>query len=314
MVRDTLDGAVGKLRGEIRREVDGFFSISGGACMGETMAFVRRYRPETERYREVLASAGFSSALYLVFQDFRQALEGYLAEVVTPELLNFLHRTETGMLTRLEAVAQPFAGLARDALAELDPGGGPPAAGNGFEARLDAEGIKRLAGLKAPSATTPLRFSARIRTEARARFGFYTVVQWARRALNRQPPGPEQRGLQALTDALPRIKRETIKAVEFHFKSHRENIKFQYLFKLLDAAAASIQEAIHDRLRAYGEDLSQMAGRVEFQGSGRQQTAARLSVLETEAEALGRTLAALHQALCAPRAQAPEGCPPTPPE
>ena len=299
MVRDTLDGAVNKLRGEIRREVDSFLSPGTGTLVGETLEYVHRYRPEADRYRETLSAAGFSSALYLVFQDFRQDLETYLAEVVTPEILNFLNRIEAWMLARLEGVAQPFAGITQDALADLDDSNPPLAASAAaVGSRLDADGLKRFAGLKAPSAAAPLRFSARIRTEAVARFGFYTVVQWVRRTFKRgRNPGLEQRGVRALMDALPRIKHETAKVIEFHFKSHRENIKFQYLFKLLDAAAVSIQESICDQLRAYGEDLSQMAGKVEFQGAGSQQVALRLEAVETEAADLGRAFETFQQSL-----------------
>ena len=287
-----------KLRDEIRREVDRFLSPYAGTLIGDTFEFVRGYRPESARYQEVFKVAGFSSALYLVFQDFRQALEGYLAEIVTPEMLRFLNRTEERMLAQLDDVAKPFAVLAQDTLADLDGGVLAPGA-EAIGSRLDVEGLKRFAGLKVPSATTPLRFSARIRTEAVARLGFYTLVQWARRVLKRENAGPDQRGLKALMDALPRIKRETIKAIEFNFKSYRENIKFQYLFKLLEAAAASIQESLSDQLRAYGDDLSQMAERVESQGAGRQQVDGQLADIESEAAALSQRFEALRQALAA---------------
>lgn len=300
LVRDTLDGAAAKQRDALRHEIDRFFSPRTGTLIGDTLTFVRQYAPETGKYRETLQSAGFSSAFYLVFQDFRQALEGFLAETVTPEVLRFLREAETRAVAQLSEVARPFATMAREALADLDAGAaGAGAAGEdaGQLTFIDVDALKQRVGLKVPSAATPLGFSARIRTEAVARLGFYTVVEWARRILKKPAAASTDKGVQALLDGLRRIKRETLKAVAFHFKSYQENIKFQYLFKLVDAAAVGIREALGDQLRAYGEDLSQLAESIESQGVGRQQVADQLKGIETAAAAAGRTLAEMRRRL-----------------
>jgi GTPase SAR1 family protein len=300
LVRDTLDGAAAKQRDTLRHEIDRFFSPRTGTLIGDTLTFVRQYAPETGKYRETLQSAGFSSAFYLVFQDFRQALEGFLAETVTPEVLRFLREAETRAVEQLSEVARPFATMAREALADLDAGTaveGVAGENAGQLTFIDVDALKQRAGLKVPSAATPLGFSARIRTEAVARLGFYTVVEWARRILKKPAAAPTDKGVQALLDGLRRIKRETLKAVAFHFKSYQENIKFQYLFKLVEAAAVGIREALGDQLRAYGEDLSQLAESIESQGVGRQQVADQLKGIETAAAAAGRALAEMRRRL-----------------
>jgi len=294
LVRDTLDGAAAKQRDALRHEIERFFSPRTGTLIGDTLAFVRQYAPETGKYREALQSAGFSGALYLVFQDFRQSLEGFLAETVTPEVLRFLREAEGRTVEQLSEVARPFAAMAREALADLDPETAAGETAGEDPARLtfvDIDALKRRAGLKVPSAATPLGFSARIRTEAVARLGFYTVVEWARRILKKPAAAPTDKGMQALLDGLRRIKRETLKAVAFHLQDYQENIKFQYLFKLVDAAAVGIREALGDQLRACGEDLSQLAERIESQGVGRQQVVAQLEEIEKAAAAAGHTLA-----------------------
>jgi GTPase SAR1 family protein len=300
LVRDTLDGAAAKQRAVLRQEVDRFFSPRTGTLIGDTLTFVRQYTPETAKYRESLQSAGFSSGLYLVFQDFRQALEGFLADTVTPEVLRFLRAAEIRTVEQLSEVALPFAIMAREALADLDTGatGGSAAVEDSLRLTfIDVDALKQRAGIKIPSAATPLGFSARIRTEAVARLGFYTAVEWARRILKKPTAAPTDKGVQALLDGLRRIKRETLRAVEFHFKNYQENIKFQYLFKLVEAATVGIREALGDQLRAYGEDLSLLAERIESQGVGRQQVADRLEGIETAAAAAGRTLAELRRRL-----------------
>lgn len=300
LVRDTLDGAAAKQRDALRHEIDRFFSPRTGTLIGDTLSFVRQYAPETGKYREMLKTAGFSGALYLVFQDFRQALEGFLAETVTPEVLRFLRDLEMRAVEQLSEVARPFATMAKEALTELDEeegAGGATGENTVQPAFIDVDALKQRAGLKVPSAAAPLGFSARIRTEAVARLGFYTAVEWARRLFKKPAPTPTDKSVQALLDGLRRIKRETLRAVAFHFKNYQENIKFQYLFKLVDAAAVGIREALGDQLRAYGEDLSQLAERIESQGVGRQQVVAQLEDIQTAAAAAGRTLAEMRRRL-----------------
>ena len=42
----------------------------------------------------------------------------------------------------------------------------------------------------------------------------------------------------------------------FHFKDYQENIKFQYIYKLIEAASNSLYETLIDRFQVYGTDLS----------------------------------------------------------
>ena len=44
----------------------------------------------------------------------------------------------------------------------------------------------------------------------------------------------------------------------FHFKSYRENIKFQYILKLTEAVAESFYREILDRFQIYSTDISHL--------------------------------------------------------
>ena len=59
----------------------------------------------------------------------------------------------------------------------------------------------------------------------------------------------------ALKDGVRGIKRETEKAVVFHFKNYRENLKFQYIFKLVDAVSHAVFESMVSRFQIYATDL-----------------------------------------------------------
>jgi len=67
---------------------------------------------------------------------------------------------------------------------------------------------------------------------------------------------------QALQDALRRMKRETQRSVVSQLKDYRENLKFRYLFQLVEIACESYTQAVLDRFQAYSSDLSAIFKRV----------------------------------------------------
>ena len=52
------------------------------------------------------------------------------------------------------------------------------------------------------------------------------------------------------------MKRETEKSMAFFFKDYQENIKFQYMYKIVEAVSNSLYESLVDRFQAYAADLS----------------------------------------------------------
>jgi hypothetical protein len=58
------------------------------------------------------------------------------------------------------------------------------------------------------------------------------------------------------------MKRETARSVVFHLKDYRENLKFRYLFKLVEAASESFSRTVLEQFQAYSSDLSTAIERV----------------------------------------------------
>ena len=54
------------------------------------------------------------------------------------------------------------------------------------------------------------------------------------------------------------MKKETEGSLVFHFKNYKENLKFQYIFKLLDDASNHIYDVMMERFHDYTQDLSQL--------------------------------------------------------
>jgi hypothetical protein len=88
------------------------------------------------------------------------------------------------------------------------------------------------------------------------RLGFYRALRNVKTLFRKSSDSKGQQALKALKDAARRIKRETEKTVVFNLKDYRENLKFRFLFKLVDATADGFAQAVLDRFQAYFSDLS----------------------------------------------------------
>lgn len=61
------------------------------------------------------------------------------------------------------------------------------------------------------------------------------------------------------------MKHETEKSIRFHMRDYRENVKFQYLFRLADAMAGALNESLAERFQAHADNLLNMVGEIRTQ-------------------------------------------------
>jgi hypothetical protein len=120
------------------------------------------------------------------------------------------------------------------------------------------DSVKVIAGIKLPPAVATLRYSAKIKTEAVLRLGFYNAVKVLKQVLKKPFRNELERQKNALRDGGQRMKHETEKSMQSHLKDYRENIKFQYLFRLADAVAEALKDTMIGRLQAYAGSLIKM--------------------------------------------------------
>lgn len=155
---------------------------------------------------------------------------------------------------------------------------------------LDPEGIRRRSGLAVPPLATSLHYSARIRTEAVVRLGVYNVMgtlkRWFRRAGSAEGEGARH----ALEDSLRRIRRETERSVVFHMSNYRENLKYQYMFKLVDLMSNTLYDGIRDRFRVLTADLSDIERLADQEKDVKEASLQALAGLEASSRELLRRL------------------------
>ena len=262
MIRSTLDGSLQNIKNEIKKDIDRFFDARSGDVLAEILEFINNYSVPAIQYEENLKSAGFADTIYVTFQEFKQALDAFIAESVIPKIIRFVRIEEQKIITRLSTVAGPFESMVKNALGEYTT------ALEGFGISLKPEGeveiklpdmdtIKTGTGLTLPPLVAAMRYSARIKTEAVMRLGAYSFMGLFRKILKKPADNHGEHAIRALKDSSRQMKRETRRSILFHFKDYRENMKFQYIFKLLDAASRELHESLFDRFRIYATDLSQ---------------------------------------------------------
>jgi Mg2+ and Co2+ transporter CorA len=140
--------------------------------------------------------------------------------------------------------------------------------------------IKELAGLQLPPATAVLRYSAKIKGEAFIRLGFYALFTAFKRLLRKTAFTRRQREVMALKDGMIRLKRDTERSIEANLTDYRENLKFQYLYKLIDAVAENLYETLFERFQAIDKDLAEMVDQIGQKGDDKRKTITALCDLE----------------------------------
>ena len=265
LINSTLTGAVLKEKQALKSDIDRLFSNRSSEVVGATIDFIRNYRVPHDTYERYLKSSGFSHTLYMVFQEFRQALDAFMAENVNPAIIRFVKDKEHKIAENLKAAVDPYHAMVRSVLAGYD------GMMDGFDKNFsegvpqqaempDMDAIKRFLELSLPPVVASMRYSARVKTDAALHLGFYTVIGVVKKIFNKSVQNQDGEKINALQDGVKRIKRETEKAVVFHFKNYRENLKFQYIYKLVDAVSRAVYDMLVVRFQVYAADLTHLAG------------------------------------------------------
>jgi hypothetical protein len=293
VIKSSLDGAVHRVKEEIKSDIEQFFNMRSDGIIGMMLSFIDKYDLPSQEYDHGLNDMGFANALYRVFQDFKQAIDRYITEEINPDIIRFIKEKEKWIDTYLCSVASPYDGLIRDMMTEYDRAMGTFGLNriNNWSDKIefqDVENIRSAIGLKFPISTAALRYSAKVKTEATLRLGLYKAVSVVKRFLKK--PDKKDETMRALNHGILRMKHETKEAIISHFLDNKENIKFQYFFKLADAIADNCHQMLLGRFQAYTRNLSQLADNINKKEVDREDTANRLSEIAASSMAINERL------------------------
>jgi GTPase SAR1 family protein len=276
LIKSTLKGSSEEIMKDLKAEIDSFFNVHSGGISSETLDFIRSYSVSFEKYREKLAVSGFSNTLHFIFQKFKRELDVFMAENINPEIARFLREIDERLQRYLESIARPYKAMASDAVSELRAAirtPGPDIQTSSFDGQslLDIDEVKQTANLKLPSGSAALQYSAKIRAEAIVRLGFYSAINLFKKALKKSAKKRKEEQIHALADGFELIKAETEKTIVFHFENYRENIKFQYVLKLLDASTENLHDFLIEQFQSHGTDLKTLGEMMKTQGNSRKE-------------------------------------------
>ncbi|MDX2448286.1 MAG: dynamin family protein [Desulfobacterales bacterium] len=263
LVKNTLEGASRNIKQNLKQIIDRFFDVRNGPVVKDMIAFIRNFQFNLEPYESSLESSRFTEMLYLVFQDFKAAVDSHLAETIHPRIVRFIREEEEKIKSHLESVATPYAAMVKEAMADYqaamaDTGASQPENPGSRLVLADLKVLRLRDNLRLPPVETTMRYSARIKTEAVMRFGFYSVIKAFRKLLKKSESRQNHRKQKALEDGFRRMKLETERSISVQFRDYQENVKFQYLFRLTDVMVQQLNDDLRERFKFYFTDASKM--------------------------------------------------------
>jgi len=263
MVKSTLEGAVQQIKREVRADVDRFFDARSGEIVPALIDFVKNDTVPIHQYQDHLSADGFSNTLYMVFQEFKNHIDTFMAENVNPRIFHFVKDEEEKIKEYFDSITGPYALMITDALTKYTSAMEQSVSGTTAEyqkvmVQPDVKMLKRHNKLDLPPASATMNYSTAIKTEAIMRLGYYNFIKAVKRLFRQRAGSQTENAVSALQDSVSRMKKETVEGLLFHFKNYRENIKFQYIFRLVDIISDYIFDALMERFHDYSEDLSQL--------------------------------------------------------
>ena len=295
MIRSTLDGALNKVKEDISQGVDRFFDPARGQLVTEVMNHIRHYTPDHGQLENTLEDDAFVRAMGAVHRDFRQNVDRFLTEEITPRIVGLSRGLEEKLGEDLVRITSPYSLMVDDTLGEYRQALETLGIDLGEERRhgqpdIGMETARRRAGIHFPSVSTVLNYSFKVRAEVIVRFGVYNVVNFMKRLLKKPQEAQGALGIRALEEGMVRTCKEAMEAIGQHLRSYKENLKARYFYVLADALADRLFECHAEAFDAYLGQLGDVSGRVGAQGEEKGQALEALGVMEKEALRLFRNV------------------------
>jgi len=300
VIKSTLDGSIQQIKHELKIEIDRYFDIRSGNLIRDIAEFIKNYSIVYQQYEDDSKASGFSNTLYLIYQEFKQAFDTFMAETINPEVIRFVRKQEARIHEHLESIAGPFDVMVQDAIATYNRMMGKLGINRSNENIKnidlpDIGTIKSITGLTLPPVAAYMRYTAKMKTEATMRLGLYKLVNIFKRLLKKPIQGKNEGEILALKDGVLRMKREMEKSVISHLKDYQENIKFQYIYRLVEAESNSLYESLLDRFQVYGADLSSIVDLINNKMIDKEQTTEMMKTMALDCSEMSEEINGLRE-------------------
>jgi HAMP domain-containing protein len=113
-----------------------------------------------------------------------------------------------------------------------------------------------------PPVITFIHYSAKIKTEAVMKLGFFSVIRIFKKMIKKPISENSSDKIEALKSGVRRMKRETQKSIIFHLNNYKENMKFKYLIQLVDVVSGVLDQELLRGFNNYADDLLRLNQRI----------------------------------------------------
>ncbi|MGD9233776.1 MAG: dynamin family protein, partial [Desulfobacterales bacterium] len=120
VIKSTLNGSIQQIKRQVKLEIDRYFDIRSGNVIRDIKEFIKNYSISYQQYEDDIKTSGFSNTLYMIFQEFKQAFDTFMAETINPEVIRFVRKQEANIHEHLESIAGPFDVMVQDAIAKYN--------------------------------------------------------------------------------------------------------------------------------------------------------------------------------------------------
>jgi hypothetical protein len=277
VLKTTISGAVAKIKKKLNVDVNRFFDVRSGDIFRKIVQFVKEYKGLTQPVDGKADLPGVSKTVYRGYQEFKQSLNKFMTEDINPEIVRFVKTKEHEIGNYFETILRPYHGALSDAYDEyrrmMNKLG--VSLNNETQLKIELPNLKaqlEQSGPKPPKLVTTTQYSAKIKTAALLRLGVYSLQQNLKKLLKKPSRKPTDVIQKALSGGTQQMKRDTMRLIVEQLKDYRENLKFAFLFKLIENFAENLVDLMQDRFQLFVTDLSAIADRLDSTKVDKQHT------------------------------------------
>ena len=257
-IKNSLEGAVNDFKSRIKKEIDTFFD-SKGVLFSSLRQFIESFQIPYDRYMELIEDKSLSYVQYLIFREYKEAVDSFIARKMNPQIIGFIRRMDEKIKEDFVSAIEPYYEMLMDVKTDLRI----PYSIE-IESMLDLDYIKKLYKIALPSIKSALEYSIMLGTETVLRFGIYKFWTHIKSILKREKEESDTKEkIKALEDGLKKIKRQSLESIQFSILNYKENLKYQYAIALIDSCKQYLIEKMDEYLRQNIESFLHMERQIK---------------------------------------------------
>ncbi len=296
IVSNSFGGAMTDLVDQVQMNTKKIFEQDNQAILQDTQSFIKTIPIDVEKYRSVVKESGFNKILYLLFQDFKRALDIYVLDSVQPKLNQFIKSQESLITAYFNSLFDSY----QIDLIEVDSTFQfESIQKNGqhqdvFTDSIDIEKIIRILGLKSPGTVFKANYTPKIKLNIFTDFGFHTLFDIVKAVFNKQDTISFTPGL---NKSVLKIKQESSKRLYRQFKTYQSDVQSNYLTPLIDAAVRDFKEKINQRFNQYDSYKQEMNGYLLLEQSQKEEQKIKILAIKKRIHKVVKEINAIDEIL-----------------